>query len=90
MAALRPVDTIRPGLSITPTVGLSRHIAGEFHESRRRSGHRPALSDDLSPQFGMIHKALDEAKIAHYGIDGYEADDLIGTLSTQAKEKGQL
>lgn len=49
---------------------------------------RPALSDDLSPQFKMTHDALDSAKIAHYGIDGYEADDLIGTLSKQAKEKG--
>lgn len=49
---------------------------------------RPALSDDLSPQFKMTHKALDEAKISHFGIDGYEADDLIGTLSKQAKEKG--
>ncbi len=48
---------------------------------------RPALSDDLSPQFGMVHKALDEAKIVHCGVDGYEADDLIGTLSKQAKEK---
>lgn len=49
---------------------------------------RPALSDDLSPQFKMTDEALDAAKIAHFGIEGYEADDLIGTFSKQAKEKG--
>ena len=46
---------------------------------------RPKMSDDLSPQFKMVHKALDEAKIKHFGVDGYEADDLIGTISKQAK-----
>jgi DNA polymerase I len=48
---------------------------------------RPKMSDDLSPQFKMVHKALDEAKIKHFGVDGYEADDLIGTISKEAKEK---
>lgn len=47
---------------------------------------RPSMSDDLIPQIEMIHKALDEAKISHFGIDGYEADDLIGTISRRAVE----
>jgi len=49
---------------------------------------RPKMFDDLVPQVDIVHKALDSAKIAHYGIDGYEADDLIGTLSKQGAEKG--
>lgn len=48
---------------------------------------RPKMSDDLIPQVDIVHKALDSAKIKHFEIDGYEADDLIGTLSKQAKEK---
>jgi DNA polymerase I len=48
---------------------------------------RPKISDDLSPQFAVVHKALDEAKIKHFEIDGYEADDLIGTISKEAKKK---
>jgi len=47
---------------------------------------RPAMSDDLVPQIDVIHKALDKAKISHFGIDGYEADDLIGTISRKAVE----
>jgi len=48
---------------------------------------RPKVSDDLSPQFEVVHKALDEAKIKHFAVDGYEADDLIGTISKEAKAK---
>ncbi|PIR79900.1 MAG: hypothetical protein COU25_03155 [Candidatus Levybacteria bacterium CG10_big_fil_rev_8_21_14_0_10_35_13] len=49
---------------------------------------RPVMSDDLVPQIDIVHKSLDKARISHYGIDGYEADDLIGTISKQAVEKG--
>jgi DNA polymerase-1 len=49
---------------------------------------RPKMSDDLSPQFAVIHKALDRAKITHFEVDGYEADDLIGTICKVAKAKG--
>lgn len=48
---------------------------------------RPKMSEDLVPQIDVLHKALDSAKIPHFEIDGYEADDLIGTLSKKAKEK---
>jgi DNA polymerase-1 len=48
---------------------------------------RPKMSDDLSPQFEVIHKALDMVKITHFEVDGYEADDLIGTISKEAKAK---
>lgn len=48
---------------------------------------RPTMSDDLVPQIDVVHKALDKAKITHFGIDGYEADDLIGTICKQAVEK---
>jgi DNA polymerase-1 len=48
---------------------------------------RPKISDDLSPQFDVIHNALDKAKINHFEVDGYEADDLIGTISKEAKAK---
>jgi DNA polymerase-1 len=48
---------------------------------------RPAPSDDLIPQFDVVHKTLDSAKITHFEVDGYEADDLIGTIAKSAKEK---
>lgn len=50
--------------------------------------NRPKMSDDLAPQVSRLHDSLDALGVPHYGVDGYEADDLIGTLSREAKEKG--
>lgn len=51
---------------------------------------RPKMESDLSDQFGMIIKILDKAKIVQIGLDGYEADDIIGTLSHRANKEGVL
>lgn len=48
---------------------------------------RPSMSDDLVPQIELVHKALDSAKVQHFEIDGYEADDLIGTIAKEAVKK---
>lgn len=45
---------------------------------------RPKMSDDLIPQVKFIHDILEKAKVEIFEVDGYEADDLIGTLATQA------
>lgn len=51
---------------------------------------RPAMDSELSPQFGIIQKILEAARIAEYSVDGLEADDVIGTISEKAKETGHL
>src|SRR3989344_625531 len=47
---------------------------------------RPKMVDELSSQFGLIHEVLEVAKFKIFEVDGFEADDLIGTISKQAKE----
>ncbi|MBI2049600.1 hypothetical protein HYT32_01720 [Candidatus Roizmanbacteria bacterium] len=47
--------------------------------------HRPKMADDLFPQVGFVHEILEKAKICIFEVDGYEADDLIGTIANQAK-----
>lgn len=47
--------------------------------------NRPAMADDLVPQVGMVHNVLEKMKVAIFEIDGYEADDLIGTIAYQVK-----
>lgn len=51
---------------------------------------RPTMSDDLIPQIELVHKALDSAKVQHFEIDGYEADDLIGTIAKEATKDTKL
>lgn len=45
---------------------------------------RPKMDDDLASQIGIVHEGLEKANISMFEIDGYEADDLIGTLSNKA------
>ena len=46
---------------------------------------RPKMADDLVPQIGIVHDVLKRANIAIFEVDGYEADDLIGTLANQVQ-----
>lgn len=45
---------------------------------------RPKMADDLVPQMDIVHDVLQKARISIFEVDGYEADDLIGTLARQA------
>lgn len=49
--------------------------------------NRPRMSDDLSPQVPRLHESLEQIGIPLYGIEGYEADDLLGSLSLLAKKE---
>jgi len=49
---------------------------------------RPKMADELSGQITKLQEALEAIGIPVFGIDGYEADDLIGTLSVEAKKQG--
>ena len=46
--------------------------------------HRPLLPDNMRPQFGRIREVVQAFNIPIYEKDGFEADDVLGTLSVQA------
>lgn len=48
--------------------------------------HRPTLPDNMRPQFARIHEVVEAFGIRIFEKDGYEADDLLGTLSVQATQ----
>jgi len=49
---------------------------------------RRAMPDDLRPQIEMVREVLESFSIPIHGIPGFEADDVIGTLSRIAEERG--
>ncbi len=54
--------------------------------------NRPKMADDLVPQIGIVHEVLEKIDVTIFEVDGYEADDLIGTIAYQtqsAKLKAQ-
>src|SRR6059036_685818 len=49
---------------------------------------RRAMPDDLRPQMDMVREVLEAFTIPIYGVEGFEADDVIGTLARIADERG--
>ncbi|MEW5717551.1 MAG: DNA polymerase I [Chloroflexota bacterium] len=49
---------------------------------------RPALSDDLRVQLKRSREVVEALGIPAFGVEGFEADDLLGTLARQASERG--
>ena len=60
-----------------------RHIAYPQYKA-----HRPTLPDIMRPQFGRIREVVEAFGIPIYEKDGFEADDVLGTLSVQATQMG--
>ena len=52
-----------------------------------KQGRRP-MPDDLRPQFDLVRRILDSLTIPVFGVEGYEADDVIGTLARKAEAQG--
>ncbi len=49
---------------------------------------RAETPPDLPPQFDMIRTLLDSLAIPVVGAEGYEADDVLATLATEARDRG--
>lgn len=45
---------------------------------------RPRIEEDFIVQIPVIKEALDKAGLMHLELDGYEADDVIGTVAKKA------
>lgn len=50
--------------------------------------HRPPMPDPLRMQIHMLHQVITAMGIPLVIVEGYEADDVIGTLATQACQEG--
>jgi len=60
-----------------------RHL--EFEEYKAQ---RPEAPDDLRRQFGRVRQIVQALNLPIFELDGYEADDLLGTISLQAAARG--
>ena len=50
--------------------------------------HRPAAPDELISQLGRVRELVSTFNIPIFELEGYEADDVLGTLSRQATDQG--
>lgn len=63
----------------TPTLRAQEYV--EY------KAHRPEMPDDLKPQIDLVKNVVTALNIPQFEMEGYEADDLIGTISRQVCEK---
>ena len=73
--------------SIAVTFDVSHHtFRTELYEDYK--ANRETMPDSLSTQMGFICEGLNAFGIPIYTKEGFEADDLIGTISARASQRG--
>ncbi len=60
-----------------------RHLAYEGYKAQRKG-----MPDELAAQLPILKEALDAMRIPRYELDGWEADDLIGTIAARDTAAG--
>ncbi|MGB9707290.1 MAG: 5'-3' exonuclease [Microgenomates group bacterium] len=68
----------------TPVPTFRKKIFKEYQ------AQRPKVEDELAIQFKITKEALDKGGIFHLEKEGYEADDLIGTIVAKYKNNKDL
>ena len=78
-------EEIKPD-AIAVTFDVSRHTyRSEMYTEYK--ANRESMPDTLKSQLGLIVEGLQALNIPIYTKEGYEADDVIGTIATKAKQK---
>ena len=83
---LTVLDELQPShiaVALDPPGPTFRHEKDETYKAQRE-----ATPDDLVAQFGRVEELIRAFNIPIYVVDGFEADDVLGTLAKQAEEAG--
>ena len=83
---LRLIDDAQPECAL---VALDAHAPTFRHDSfAAYKANRSIAPDDLSAQTRRVREMLEGLSIPYYDHAGYEADDILGTLSRLGAERG--
>jgi len=82
---LKVLNEIKPthwAIAFDPPTPTFRHEKFEDYKAQR-----PKTPEELVSQIKRVHQLADAFNIPTFEIDGYEADDVLGTLSCQASQQ---
>jgi DNA polymerase-1 len=51
---------------------------------------RPAMDEELAGQIKRVYQIVESLNIPIFAVEGYEADDVIGSLASQARQKSEI
>ncbi len=83
---LKAIDDLKPtcyAVAFDTPAPTFRHKMFEEYKAQR-----PPTPVELIDQFDRVRQLVEAFNIPIYELDGYEADDILGTLSVQADEEG--
>ncbi len=82
----RALNTLKPAYAV---VAFDRAAPTFRHqEFEAYKAHRPAGPEGLFEQFGRVRELIDALSFQTCEVDGFEADDVLGTLASQAVDAG--
>ncbi|HLI68636.1 MAG TPA: DNA polymerase I, partial [Ktedonobacteraceae bacterium] len=83
---IKALNEIKPdymAVAFDPPAKTFRHLQFASYKI-----HRPALPENMIPQFTRIREIVEAFGIPIYEKEGFEADDVLGTLARQATQLG--
>lgn len=80
---IRKINPTHVGVSFDPAGGTFRHEAYEQYKAQR-----PETPEDIRKAVPVIKRLLEAMNIPVLEVPGFEADDVIGTLSQQGEQAG--
>ncbi len=78
--------TFRPEYAVAVFESRTKVFRSEIAEDYK--ANRPPAPNALKAQIPLVLQGLEVLGIPHTSVDGYEADDVIGTLAREATEAG--
>ncbi len=80
---IRKIHPTHLGVAFDPAGGTFRHEAFEQYKAQR-----PETPEDIRKAVPVIKQLLEAMNIPVLEVPGFEADDVIGTLSVQGEQRG--
>lgn len=80
---VRKINPTHIGVAFDPAGGTFRHEAYEQYKAQR-----PETPEDIRKAVPVIKRLLEAMNIPVLEVPGFEADDVIGTLSVQGEQAG--
>lgn len=80
---IRKINPTHVGVAFDPAGGTFRHEAYEQYKAQR-----PETPEDIRKAVPVIKRLLEAMNIPVLEVPGFEADDVIGTLSQQGEQAG--
>jgi len=85
-AILGLIDRKKPDMLVVAMDSKGPTFRSEIYTDYK--AHRPPMPEDMPVQIDRIEQILEAMNIPILRVDGYEADDIMGTLARSASEKG--